>query len=463
MDVGQQLQKNRVNPSVKFGIISQLLNTFYNVQEYNRLEGHWGWINDVSFSPDGQLIASASADETVRVWGANGAFLQSLPHEHRVNTVVFSPDSQHLVSGSADGKIRIWDREGNALEVLSGNNGHARSITSLAFSPDGDIFASASDDATVKLWTRQGDVFQTLNQHTDRVKSVSFSPDGQRIVSASWDGTVKLWDRSGTLRNTLNHDAQVTIAQFSPTGELVTGSSDGTVTIWVPKGQTFERWQKDNKLVQPIMAHSDRITAIDFSPAGQMVVVSANYVSVWNRVGGEGRLEDFEEQLTQTIPDVTGATFAVSPNQKYRLALMGGGDNAIRLWNLGGMGFPVLADHKGPIVGVDFSPDGRKIASIADPRRTPERVEPGEIAIWTSDGQREQLLPTQDNSLVAIEFSPEGHYLAVAENPFLPFKDQDRFQPVQGNSEQNQIRFRPMTKTAPEERIPPLETPEGTF
>ena len=322
------------------------------------------------------------------------------------------------------------------------------------------MFASASDDNTVKLWNRQGRLLQTLDKHTDRVKSVSFSPDGQRIASASWDGTVNLWDRMGNLIDTLNHEGQVTTAQFSPDGELITGSSDGIVTVWIPKGPSFERWQKEDELSQPITVHRDRITDIDFNSDGQMVVVSENnLLSIWNRVDVNGKIVDFENQLTQTIPNVLGASFAVSTSQKHRLALMGGGDNKIRLWNLEGMGFPMLAEHKGSIVGAKFSPNGRELASAGSSRRTPEGFEKGETIIWTLDGNSATPLANQnDNSVVDFEFSPDGQYLAVAENSIDISPNQYQSQTSSENAKQHQIRFLPMAEVESEDEKLLLET-----
>ena len=156
-----------------------------------------------AFSPDGQLIVSASDDKTLRLWDARTGSAIGQPlrgHDGRVWSVAFSPDGQRIVSASDDKTLRLWDaRTGSAIgQRLRGHDG---SVNSVAFSPDGQRIVSASVDNTLRLWdARTGSVIgQLLRGHEGSVRdenslrSVAFSPDGQRIVAASDDKTLRLW------------------------------------------------------------------------------------------------------------------------------------------------------------------------------------------------------------------------------------------------------------------------------
>lgn len=85
------------------------------------LEGHSDWVRSVVFSHDGKHLASASGDQTVKIWDAtDGTRLQTLEgHSDGVNSVVFSRDSKHLASASGDHTIKIWDAtDGACLQTL---------------------------------------------------------------------------------------------------------------------------------------------------------------------------------------------------------------------------------------------------------------------------------------------------------------------------------------------------------
>jgi uncharacterized protein with WD repeat len=200
------------------------------------LEGHSGAVYTVAFLPDSQLLASASDDNTVRLWdpstGASRGTLQG--HSGSVNTVAFSPDSQLLASASEDNTVRLWDPStGASCGTLEGHSG---SVNSVVFSSDIQLLASASEDNTVRLWDPStGASRGTLEGHSDLVQAVAFSPDSQLLASASFDNTVRLWDPStGASRGTLEgHSGSVFALAFSSDSQLLASASlDNTVRLW---------------------------------------------------------------------------------------------------------------------------------------------------------------------------------------------------------------------------------------
>jgi WD40 repeat protein len=155
----------------------------------------------LKFSPDGQLLASASNDGNVKLWRWDPARLaqpQEPLHSFLVrnygfgDVAAFTPNSECLVTAGGE-TVKIWDvRTGAELHALHGQRGD---VIAVAVSSDGRWLATAGEDTTIALWdTETWQRRHTLRGHTGMVMSLAFHPEGRRLVSGSRDGTIKVWD-----------------------------------------------------------------------------------------------------------------------------------------------------------------------------------------------------------------------------------------------------------------------------
>ncbi|XP_074598398.1 notchless protein homolog 1 [Brevipalpus obovatus] len=117
-----------------------------------RMTGHQQLINDVKFSPDTRIIASASFDKSIKIWdGRTGKYLTSLRgHVQAVYQIAWSADSRLLVSGSADSTVKVWDMSTRKLQ--QDLPGHADEVYAVDWSPDGEYVVSGGKDKLLKIW-----------------------------------------------------------------------------------------------------------------------------------------------------------------------------------------------------------------------------------------------------------------------------------------------------------------------
>ena len=274
-DINTQQQKavfNADGQRVKSIVFSPDGNTFVTGNEFNtvlvwdiltgqhktkiqipRLDSSFTSISDVTYSPDGNLIATSGGvdDDSVYLWDAETGELKATlkGHKHedgysRVESIAFSPDGKTLASGHSryDGIIQLWDVSTRQLKATL--KGHPSNVFCVVFSPDGNTLASSGGPNSsgwrnvenVRLWdpssTKQKAI---LKGHAGSVLTIAFSGDGKTIATGSIDKTVRIWDSATKQQIALfkGHMSSVESVAFSPDGKtLASGSGDGTILLW---------------------------------------------------------------------------------------------------------------------------------------------------------------------------------------------------------------------------------------
>jgi len=402
------------------------------------LEGHRNKVNRVTFSADGDRLASASDDYTVRIWDPeNGALLRTLAgHEEPVLDVAFSIDGKRIASATNNDSIKVWDpATGKAIKALEGHS-------SVTFRPDGKVLAGCSAERDVKLWDTASWVeLRTLagpHGHTGPVNSVVFAPDGKLLATGSDDQTVKLWDAAtGEEQRTLRgHAGRVARVAFSADGrrlasvggdvavpgalkvwEIPTGmelrtyrwpSKGGLDVAFAPDGHRFasadldaiQVWDADNDLeARTCRGHTAEVSCVAFSPDGRRLASGDGdgTVRIWDAASGK--------QVLACLGHFSGVTsVAFSPDGRWLASASA--DKTVLLWDPATGKEVRTLRHPGVVTCLAFRPHGSQLATAC--LSTDSQ---GEVKLW-DPGSGEEMRTIPDGWIVGLSFSPDGSRLA---------------------------------------------------
>ncbi|MEU7894124.1 helix-turn-helix domain-containing protein [Nonomuraea sp. NPDC049152] len=439
------------------------------------LATHSHGVYGMAFSPDGRTLATAADDTMVRLWDVATGQLTGRPlvgrPGHRIRAVAFSPDGRTVAAGGREGGgvLLAWDiatrrpagaaltgHTGWITDIQFGSDGRTLASTSsddstvrlwdmvtyrpigtplrqagsaeaVAFSPDGQLLAgtASGETATVRLWDSRTlhPIGAPLAGHTGSLDELEFAPDGRTLISADGDGAVLLWE-------TLTHHQEPPLGEapfkeaftatqvaISPDGKLLATGDTGTIT-----GVTT-RSTDDNVLIwdlasrrptgPPLLDHTEGMADLEFSPDGRTLAVVSNREAPQPGLGARHEILLYDVASRRpTGPPLAGHSDDVNDveySPDGRLLASTGRDRTVRLWDVATRrpaGGP-LTGHLDEVTDVEFSPDGRFLASAGFDET---------IQLWDVATRRPIGVPLNGHvgAVRAVAFRPDSRVLASA-------------------------------------------------
>lgn len=270
-------------------------------------KGHSKRVNALCFSADGKLVATASDDNSIRIWAVSTGRRLKILKGHTANVLCldFSPNGQQIISGSADSQIKLWNII-SSKEMRTFKE-HKAAINSVKFSPKGDSFISGSADNTIRFWKiNKRKSLAVLKKHKAPINELCFSPNGKYFASASSDNSIRLW--SSTSQNSVKiykgHNQEVNSICFSSDSKFIySASADRSIKIWkVSSSKVLKSW----------VAHDFSVNSIALSKDGNFLFSSSDdgKLKTWD-------LQTFQNTYTFSEPNFNEISqIKLSPNEK---------------------------------------------------------------------------------------------------------------------------------------------------
>lgn len=381
---------------------------------------HNGEINAMAFSPDGQKLATASNDETVKIWDlSNGHEILTYaghrsgltgPERKKVRCLAWSSDGTFIVSAGMEKNIKIWD-------AATGKDKHSipatgEFVSSLALSKNGKhLFTGQINvpgnppNGLFVYDTATGKLVRDVRDFTNRIGTMSLNTEGNILATGDDNGNVRLFQYPSFVDN-VNQPAYWT--QQDPTGATYhLGFSPDDKTL-VRVGPFAVKLYSTPQPGAPFVVGAARVTLNTHRPHRAIFSKDGKTLFIGDF---DGNIQFWDAENQQKVGEyknahareINGLIFTPDGNRLASCA----GDFIIRLWD-----FDVTLQsrdfegHEAPVWTGAFSPDGTRIVSASGDRT---------VKVWQRDTGKVAFTITDHTAPVTVAlFSPDGKLIASA-------------------------------------------------
>ena len=378
-------------------------------RELSHWQAHDRSISSLAGSPDGQRLASASLDGTVKIWQTNLHRLDHTlnPQLGELHAIAWSRDGETLVVSGERGVV-AWDLE----RIGSPRRLSDRSLAASSVAFGASLIAYSEANGAINLIDRKTGVLRRqLTGHLAAVVSLEFSPDGQRLASGAGDGTARLWDvATGREEFQFRFPAVSGVLIFHPGGRYIAYANSAGFTLY----DLRERKESASLFgaIQPTIAR--------FTPDGGTLLMGTRVGAVLSSTMAEveqaidlaiGKSDPaaqsgavrFDVRTTLVRGGHTFGTWGITASPDGRWVATASHDHSVKLWDAATMRLVrTFEGHDEFVWAVAFSPDSRTLASVS-----------GDIRLWDVEtGRQVQHILGNDKLISSLAFHPNRPWLA---------------------------------------------------
>ncbi len=393
-------------------------------QQVQRIYAHRENIPNIEFAPDGDSLATAATDASIKIWNVELAVLIAsyVDFGLAIQDIEFTPDGEYMMvalggehhfpdgaDNPANSAAILWDLQNRAQSRVY--SGHTDWSWATDISPDGRLIASGSGplrfpasiddlDATVRVWDAEsGEALHVLEGHENTVDSVKFLPDSQQLLSSSWDGAIRRWDLNEgvEIQRYDVPDERVYMVELMPGGaQFLSGSTDSLIRLWdLESGEVLREYS----------GHTDSVNGVHVSADGtRMVSASGDWggddytVRLWDVDSGE---------LLMTYEGHSHiVNYArLSPNMEFIISTSW--DKSVRMWDTAtGEELKQFVGHAGNTFGIAITADSETLLTTSSDTT---------VRMWDiASGEELNRFENHSDWIQEVVFSPDESFAVSA-------------------------------------------------